>query len=555
MGSITTSNKRLSQFITNRVQTIKDLLPKATWGNSPTNDNPADLLTRGLSATQLCSSVLWKQGPPWLTCESKWATWSSTELSPTLTLAISSEEINHNAPERDSIPTEHPQPGIHRIIDIEMYSKLNHLLRVTAYVLRFIALLRKDKSDTSTAKELNLAERIWTHSCQSTTFPEEIENLSSKTSRRLTLIRQLRLFLDTDNLLRCGGRIHNAPLSTATKLPYLLPKNHPFTDLVVYSAHENILNSGVNSTMTTLRQTYWIPSIRQYVRKLLRRCVNCRKVTGTAYTRPDPPPLPKSRTTKTEPFTTTGVDFTGALYVRDNNGETKVYICLFTCAVTRAVHLEIVTDLSTECFLNAFTRFASRKSLPQRMISDNASTYLSAADELRALFNSQALHDSLSKRGVEWQFIPKRAPWFGGFWERLIGLTKTTLKKILGRTYINLEGLQTIIVEIEAVLNDRPTTYVTSEVDDPEPLTPSHLLYGRRVRRLPRLIVEVEELHDPNFDDDSEVRERAREQSIIIHSFWMRWRHEYLTSLREFHKTTGTNEQKVKQGDVCVSSR
>ena len=262
--------------------------------------------------------------------------------------------------------------------------------------------------------------------------------MSSKTSRRLPLIRQLRLFLDTDNLLRCGGRINNAPLSTATKFPYLLPKNHPFTDLVVYSAHENILHSGVNSTMTTLRQTYWIPSIRQYVRKLLRRCVNCRKVTGTAYTRPDPPPLPKSRTTETEPFTTTGVDFIGALYVRDNNGETKVYIFLFTFAVTRAVHVEIVTDLSTECFLNAFRRFASRKSLPQRMISDNASTYLSAADELRALFNSQALHDSLSKRGVEWKFIPKRAPWFGGLWERLIGLTKTTLKKILGRTYINL---------------------------------------------------------------------------------------------------------------------
>ena len=109
-----------------------------------------------------------------LTCESKWPTWSSTDLSPTLTLAISSEEINHNAPERHSIPTEYRQPGIHRIIDSEKYSKLNHLLRVTAYVLRFIALLRKDKSDTSgplTAKELNLAERIWTHSCQSTTFP------------------------------------------------------------------------------------------------------------------------------------------------------------------------------------------------------------------------------------------------------------------------------------------------------------------------------------------------------------------------------------------------
>ena len=111
------------------------------------------------------------------------------------------------------------------------------------------------------------------------------------------------------------------------------------------------------------------------------------------------------------------------------------------------------------------------------MISDNASMFLSAAEELRSLFHSPSLHDSLSKRGVEWQFIPKRAPWFGGFWERLIGLTKTTLKKVLGRTYINLAGLQTIITEIEAILNDRPITYVSSDIGDPEPLTSSHLLY------------------------------------------------------------------------------
>jgi hypothetical protein len=151
---------------------------------------------------------------------------------------------------------------------------------------------------------------------------------------------------------------------------------HNFTDLAVYSAHENLLHSGVNSTMTTLRQTYWISSIPQHVKKLSRRCANCRKVTGTGYTLPDPPRHPKSRTAETESFTTTGVDFTGALYKRDNNDETKVDIWLFTFAVTRAVYLEIVTDLSMECFLNAFRRFASRKSLPQRMISDNASTWL-----------------------------------------------------------------------------------------------------------------------------------------------------------------------------------
>ena len=98
------------------------------------------------------------------------------------------------------------------------------------------------------------------------------------------------------------------------------------------------------------------------------------------------------------------------------------------------------------------------------MISDNASTYLSAAEELTELFQSQSLKESLSKQGVNWQFIPKWAPWYGGFWERLIGLTKTTLKKVLGRASVDLTMLQTIIVEIEAILNDRPLTHVSSDV-------------------------------------------------------------------------------------------
>ena len=160
-------------------------------------------------------------------------------------------------------------------------------------------------------------------------------------------------------------------------------------------------------------------------------------------------------------------------------GEEKVYVCLFTCANTRAVHLEVVNDLSEDSFLQAFRRFTSRKSLPTTMISDNASTYLSAAKEIEELVNSVKIHDTLKVQGTTWQFIPKRAPWYGGFWERLIGLTKSTLKKVLGRAFVSLIMLQTVIVEIEAVLNDCPLTYVLSEINDPEPLTPSHLLYGR----------------------------------------------------------------------------
>ena len=128
---------------------------------------------------------------------------------------------------------------------------------------------------------------------------------------------------------------------------------------------------------------------------------------------------------------------------------------MFTCATTRALHLEIVQELSMETFLLAFHKFAARRSLPTIMVSDNASTYLSAADELRSLMQSTEVKRELGKRGVSWKFIPKRAPWWGGFWERMVGLTKSALKKVLGRRHVSLTTLETVIVEIEAALNDR----------------------------------------------------------------------------------------------------
>ena len=160
-------------------------------------------------------------------------------------------------------------------------------------------------------------------------------------------------------------------------------------------------HTGAICTLTAIRQSCWIPTGRQYVKTLLRKCTTCRKHSGKPYTAPDPPPLPKTRTLDAPPFTVTGVDFTGALYVWQNPEELKVYICLFTCATTRAIHLEVVTDLSAETFLLGFRRFVSRKSLPQIVMSNNASTYVSAATELRNLFTSKTLATSLERQGVE----------------------------------------------------------------------------------------------------------------------------------------------------------
>jgi len=138
-------------------------------------------------------------------------------------------------------------------------------------------------------------------------------------------------------------------------------------------------------------------------------------------------------------------------------------------------------------FLLAFHRFAGRRSTPQLMISDNATTFQLAAEELKALSSSEAVRAALNHEEVTWKFIPKKAPWFRGFLERLVsvGLTKSTIKKVLGRAHISLQVLQMIVVEVEAILNDRPLTHLSQDLNDPEPLTPSQLLSVRRITSLP----------------------------------------------------------------------
>ena len=535
-------------FISNRVKEITEAFPDSTWSFTPSSDNPADLLTRGLSAAQLRSSTLWTCGPDWLLDRSTWPTWT-----PTSALHLQAESEDSPTPLVQQ--TEDSTPCSLSIIDTSRYSNIYRLLAVTAYVFRFVHNLRKEQHRVSgplLSSELVKARQHLIKGTQEMSYHEELSYLLKRQPKCPPLIRQLRLFLDNNKLIRCGGRIHNAPTTELAKFPVLLPANSSFTNLIIMDTHSKLHHGGVSITVTALRQVYWIPSIRQCVRKLLRRCVTCNKLKGKPFRAPDPPPLPKVRVTESPPFTVTGVDFSGALYVKDREGETKVYICIFTCAVTRAVHIEVVSDLTVQTFLLAFRRFSSRKSLPSIMISDNASTFLAAAEDLQKLFESETLQRELGRHNVTWRFIPKRAPWYGGFWERMVGLTKQAIKRTLGRAFVTIQQLETIVIEIEAMLNDRPLTYVSPDLSDPEPLTPSHLLFGRRIRQVPHPLNDPEELEDPTYVSDGAMREKVSKHTAVIEKFWNHWKTEYLTSLREFNKVSGHNKEVIKVGDVVI---
>lgn len=226
----------------------------------------------------------------------------------------------------------------------------------------------------------------------------------------------------------------------------------------------------------------------------------------------------------------------------------KSYICLFTCSSSRALHLELAPDLSTDSFIRCLRRFVARRGIPCSITSDNAKTFKLADKELKKLFADDKVQDFVLKKGIKWNFILEKAPWWGGFYERMVQLVKRSLRKILGDARLNYEELMTVLTEVEGTLNSRPLTYIDSDVDD-QPLTPSHLVTGRRLTTLPYPDQDI--LDD---DDSDSLTRRQMYLNTLLGHFMNRWRTEYLMNLREFHnlKRRSSENKTAEVGDVVI---
>ncbi|XP_068712770.1 uncharacterized protein [Montipora foliosa] len=230
------------------------------------------------------------------------------------------------------------------------------------------------------------------------------------------------------------------------------------------------------------------------------------------------------------PFTCTGVDFAGPLYItspRDPQSNKsvsdKVYICLFTCASTCAVHLELTRDLGINSFLQAFRRFSSRRGLPSTLISDNAKTFKASSKEIEKLVRSPEVQCYLSNSRVTWKFIIEKARWWEGFWERLIQSVKRSITKTVGRTSLGYDELNTLVVEVESLINSRSQTYIYDDEESiSHPLTPSHLISGHRISAMPNdEYFEIMSTHNT-------VTRRQRHHKQLLQQFSKQWKREYL---------------------------
>ena len=255
----------------------------------------------------------------------------------------------------------------------------------------------------------------------------------------------------------------------------LLNRYHKLTRLIILDAQERIKHNGERHTLTEVRNQYWIPRGKSFIKKILSKCVTCRKVNSRPYNYPVSPDVPSVRLNDDVSFSGIGLDYSGALYCKnlfnsnssDENDMYKFYIVIYTCASTRGVILDSVPDSSAEIFMNSLAKFISRRGCPQIILSDNGIPFIA---DITQIF--------VASKNVKWDFNLANAPWYGGFC--LIGQVKRCLKKVLGRTTFDFHQSQTVIQEIKLILNFRPIGVLYDD-DMEKILTPSHLLFGRKL--------------------------------------------------------------------------
>ncbi|XP_063979920.1 uncharacterized protein LOC135163945 [Diachasmimorpha longicaudata] len=529
---------QLKTFVANRVSAIQQGSPGIEWRHVKSEDNPADALSRGQLPSELITNDLWHKGPLWLQhAESTWHWKPVQQLS--------------EDPEMKVATCLHTSPDFYLF---KYYSSWIKLRRHVAIWRRYFQFLKGETPARGhiTVEELTEAKLSIIKVIQPNTFQEEFKGLASNRADTpyTGKFKPLAPFIDSHGILRVGGRLQKANISFDQKHPILLPKNHHITNIIIQEEHSTRMHPGVQTTLHCLRRQFWLSDGRAQVRKIIRQCIPCLRA------RPPVPQypmgiLPTTRVNATtRAFTHVGVDYCGPFQVKEtkyrNRASIKVYVAVFVCLAVKAVHLEVVSDLTTEAFLGALRRFIGRRGKPVIIQSDNGTNFVGANNELQKIIahihksdNNHKITSEMTAKGIDWRFSPPLAPHFGGIWEAAVKSFKHHLRRVIGAQLLTLEQFSTLTTEIEGILNSRPLYAVSTDPNDLAALTPSHFLIGEELTSLPE--------HDLQHVKVNRLSPWQHIQQMRQH-FWNRWHKEYLNELNMKRKwssgshniTTGT---------------
>ncbi|KAK5984284.1 Integrase catalytic domain-containing protein [Trichostrongylus colubriformis] len=428
------SNKPLKTFVHNRVTYIRKILGELKDARIPSHfhyitsdQNPADCATRGLTASEL-QNHMWWQGPRFILRPSQ--SWPGT-------IEEYTSQLDHpEGAEKEFKTNTVMADGYKSFIPFDRTNVYTKLVHITAYVLKYMGKLRRS------AKEHN-ATRLERSSILDGVSDSTTITIDDTRAAELLILREhyregalqlnsriktrLRVKQDENGLYRGNIRMGNAQIEHSAKNPILLLPSHRLTKMIVTNYHLKLFHAGSSHLISALRNHYMIPRIRRLVNNVIAKCVICKRHQGRCYSYPDVPDLPSERVVRSRPFQNTGLDYFGPLKICSEEGqESKVWVSLFTCMTTRALHLEVVGDNSASQFLLAFRRFVARRGAPDHVLSDNAPTFKLGreiiANELPQFKENTLVQQYTTSQNFKWKFITPLSPWKGGFYERLISI-------------------------------------------------------------------------------------------------------------------------------------
>lgn len=504
---------RWKQFVSNRVREIQSCTSPSNWRFCKGSENPADLMTRGKLAKDLIESRIWLEGPEWL------FEVSTHKGGPKETESLDDEtlDIVHEEEKQSFQVALTTETLTKPLLEYKRYSDFNKISNILGWVLRFLNNIKTQNSKllgkTLTSEERETAKLKLFSLLQKEHFGKEIEALERKNAiSRGSPIQKLNPFIDSDGLLKVNGRLKFAKLSYDERHPIILPKCH-LTYLMVLFQHLLMKHNGVESIVTTLRHSYWILGLRVMAKKVCRTCIACQRFDSRPCSQPTAP-LPQDRVNRAQPFAVVGIDYCGPIYCVDTAGK-KLYILLTTCAVLRCIDLQITDSLSFKDFILAYRRFCARRGLPSIIYSDNFSTFKNA---------SKFLETKYKHLSPTWKFNVPLAPWYGGWFERLVRSVKSAIKKSVGTKSLMRSEMETVLQEIEACINSRPLTYTGNEIES-TPITPARFLIGRTsFYHAPSKVSELSLSRN-------EIISRSILQDQVIEYFWSLWSDIYIRNL------------------------
>ena len=532
LGYIFNETKRFHIFVANRVDQIRQHSEPNQWHYVSSENNPADHASRGLDTEEMINSN-WQIGPDFLREE-------TIEFNdPKVDISIDDKEIKAYTAFCKSNKNEHnDEPS-------KKYSSLAKLIGIYKYATKwYLKWKMKGSQKENPLNDIELQEKTLEHLIKGT----QTMYYSCKERQSHRHLKQLHWYQE-DGIMRVGGRLENSSESHNIKHPMIVPQESYLAKLIARHYHKKTGHMGRSNTLAMLRQNgIWICGARKVVSSVIHGCIICIRFRGKPC-KQQMANLPCDRVEQCPPFQNVGVDCFGPFSIKSGRKEVKRYGLIITCLVSRAVHIEVLEDLSTDAFINALRRFIAIRGTVRIIRCDRGTNFIGAKNEFQQAFkemDENEIKREMLERSCQFVFNPPAASHFGGVWERLIRSVRDILSGLMAEYGIRLEAnmLPTILYEVMAMMNNRPLS--VENLEDPtslSPITPNHLLTLRPNPILP----------PPGkfLTPDIYSRKRWRRIQYLLEQFWSRWKNEYIKTLQQRKKWCDPSEN-LKSGDIVI---